>query len=61
MSSVSAFDVAYDCMRPLAVDLGFVPVVTLPHLAHDGPSVAFAVQSTIVKHVAAARFAKYFA
>lgn len=63
MRSVSASDAAaYDYMRPLAVDLDFVQAVTLPHSVHDGlPLVAFVVQLKIAKHVAAARFAKYFA
>lgn len=58
-SSVLAFDVAYDCMRPLAVDLDFVQAVTQPHLVHDA-LVAFVVRLTIVKHVAVVKLTIYF-
>lgn len=54
-----AFDVAYDCMRPLVVDLDFGRAVTLHRSVHDALA-AFAVQSKIAKHEAVAKFAKYF-
>lgn len=59
MNSVMTFDVAYDYMRPLAVDLDFVQAVTMPRSVHDA-LVAFVVQLKIAKHVAVVKFAIYF-
>lgn len=59
-NSVVAFDVACDYKRPLVlVDLDFVRAVTLPHSERDA-LVAFVVQLKIAKHVAVAKFVKYF-
>lgn len=59
-SLATAFDVAYDYKRPLAVvDLDFVQVVLILRSDRDALA-AFVGQSLIAKHEAVVKFAKYF-